>query len=171
MYLAIFTQFFFCDFHTVFFAHPINLKGLVVFLYFQRLIHMFKDDFKKFQDNSRTKGTFFKFQEFSRTKVNFFQVCANPVKACLILYAIICGYMWWSWNVAHCFHPLWPWSQESVLEKMHPQQIAYFIYGSIPYLVCRYILDPGDSPTVSRSLWHWPLVLVLARSSSEHICI
>ena len=31
-------------------------------------------------------------------------------------------------------------------------QIAYFIYGSIPYLVCRYILDPGESPNVSRSL-------------------
>ena len=35
-----------------------------------------------------------------------------------------------SWNVAHCFQPLWPWSQESSLEKMHPQQIANIIYGS-----------------------------------------
>ena len=73
--------------------------------------------------------------------------------------------MLWSWNVAHCFHPLWPWSQESVLEKMHPQQIAHFIYGSIPYLVFRYILDPGESPNVSRSLWPWPLVSALARSN------
>ena len=48
---------FFCDFHTVFLAHPINLKGLVVFFFiFQRLIHIFKDDFTKFQDNSRTKA-------------------------------------------------------------------------------------------------------------------
>ena len=38
------------------------------------------------------------------------------------------------------------------LKKMHPQQIAYFIYGSIPYLVCRYILDPCESPKVSGSL-------------------
>ena len=27
---------FFCDFHTVFFAHPIYLKGLNVFLYFSK---------------------------------------------------------------------------------------------------------------------------------------
>ena len=47
MYLAIFTGFF--AIFTQFFAHPINLKGLVVFLYFQRLIHVFKDDFTKFQ--------------------------------------------------------------------------------------------------------------------------
>ena len=43
--------------------------------------------------NSRTilgqKTPFFKFLEFSRTKVKFFQVCANPVRACLILYAIL----------------------------------------------------------------------------------
>ena len=60
------------------------------FYIFQRLIHNFKDDFTKFQYNSRTKGTFFfKFEEFSRTKVKFFQVCANSVRACLILYAIL----------------------------------------------------------------------------------
>ena len=86
MYPALFIQFF-CDFHS-FFAHPINPKRLVVFYIFQRLIHIFMDDFTKFQDNSRTKGAFFKFQEFSRTKVKFFQVCANPVSACFILYAI-----------------------------------------------------------------------------------
>ena len=39
--------------------------------------------------NSRTKVTFFKFQEFSRTKAKIFQVCENPVRACLILYAIL----------------------------------------------------------------------------------
>ena len=38
---AIYTQFFF--------AHPINPKGLSVF-YFQGLIHIFKDNFTKFQD-------------------------------------------------------------------------------------------------------------------------
>ena len=67
MYLAIFTQFlqisqFFCAFH--------NPKGLVVFYIFQGLIHIFKDNFTKFQD-SRTKGTFFQLQELSRTKVKF----------------------------------------------------------------------------------------------------
>ena len=155
-----------------FFAHPINLKGLVVFLYFSKTNSYFQWWFYKIKGQFQGKRYFFlKFQECSRTKVNFFQVCESPVRACLILYAIICGYMLWSWNVAHCFHPLWPWSQESVLEKMHPQQIAYFIYGSIPYLVCKYILDPSDSPTVPMSLWPWPLVSVLARSSSEHICI
>ena len=58
VYLAIFIQFF-CDFDTVFFAHPINPKGLFVFYILQELIYIFKDDFTKFQDNSRTKGTFF----------------------------------------------------------------------------------------------------------------
>ena len=49
-----------------------NLKGLDVFYIFHRQIHNFKDDFTKFQDNSRTNSTFFfKFQEFSRTKVKF----------------------------------------------------------------------------------------------------
>ena len=60
------------------------------FYIFQRLIHIFKDDFTKFQYNSRIKRhVFFKFEEFSRTKVKFFQVCANSVRACLILYAIL----------------------------------------------------------------------------------
>ena len=64
-----------------FFAHPINLKGLVVSYIFRRLIHIFKDDFTKFHENSRPKDTFFKFKEFFRTKVKIqvlFQVCANP---------------------------------------------------------------------------------------------
>ena len=42
--------------------------------------------------NSRTipgqKALFSNYQEFSRTKVNFCQVCANPVRAFLILYTI-----------------------------------------------------------------------------------
>ena len=41
------------------------------FYIFQRLIHIFKDDFTKFKYNSRTKGTFFKLEEISRTKVKF----------------------------------------------------------------------------------------------------
>ena len=41
---------------------------------------------------------------------------------------------------------------------------------AVPYLVCRYILGHGDSPTLSRSLWPGPQVSVLARSSPEHIC-
>ena len=73
---------FFFQFSQFFFAHPINLKGLVVFLYFfQRLIHIFKDDFTKFQDNFRTKGTFCKFQEFFQDYgqiQGLFQVCASP---------------------------------------------------------------------------------------------
>ena len=48
VYLAIFTVF--CYFHIVF-VHPINPKGLVVFYIFQGLIHIFKDNFTKFQDN------------------------------------------------------------------------------------------------------------------------
>ena len=69
MYLAIFTQFF-AIFTQFFFVHPINLKGLVVFYIFQRLIYIFKDYFTKFQDNSWTKGTFLEFQ-FSTNKVKF----------------------------------------------------------------------------------------------------
>ena len=62
--------------------HPINLKGLVVFYIFQRLIHIFKDDFTKIQDNSRTKGTFFQIPGVFQDQDQFqglFQVCANPV--------------------------------------------------------------------------------------------
>ena len=53
---AIFTQ--------VSFAHRINPKESVYFIFF-------KDNFAKFQDNSRTNGTILKFQEFSRNKVEF----------------------------------------------------------------------------------------------------
>ena len=35
------------------------------------------------------KALFSNSKEFSRTKVKFFQFCANPVRACLILYAIL----------------------------------------------------------------------------------
>ena len=62
MYLAIFIQFFFFAIPTQFLAHPINLKGIVGFYIFQRLIHIFKDNLTKFQDNPRTKGTFFQDQ-------------------------------------------------------------------------------------------------------------
>ena len=60
----------FLPFSHSFFAHPINLKGLVVIYMFQGLTHIFKDNFT----NSRTipgqKALFFKFQEFSRTWSN-----------------------------------------------------------------------------------------------------
>ena len=63
---AIFTQFSF--------AHHINpkeWKRMGVFYYFQGQFNIFKGNFTKFQDNSRTNGTILKFQEFSRTKVKF----------------------------------------------------------------------------------------------------
>ena len=63
----IFTQFW--AIFRKFFAHPINPKGLVFYI-FQGLIHIFK-----ILQNSRTipgqKALFLKFQEFSRTKVKF----------------------------------------------------------------------------------------------------
>ena len=58
------------------------------FYIFQRLIHIFKDDFTNSSTIQGQKALFFKFEEFSRTKVNFFQVCMNSARACLILYAI-----------------------------------------------------------------------------------
>ena len=98
------------------------------------------------------KALFSKFEEFSRTKVKFFQVCAISVRASLILYAILTHKftLWIYVVVMECRSLFSSTSWESVLEKMHPQQIAYFIYGSIPYLLCRYILDPGESPNVSK---------------------
>ena len=51
----------FCDLYTVFFAHPLNLKGLV---------HIYKDDFTKFQGNSRTKCTFSNFRSFPGPRSN-----------------------------------------------------------------------------------------------------
>ena len=63
---AIFTQ--------LSFAHRINpteWKRIGVFYYFHGKVHIFKDNFTKFQDNSRTNGTILKFQEISRTKVKF----------------------------------------------------------------------------------------------------
>ena len=68
VYLAIFTHF--LRFSNSFFIHPINLKALVAFYIFQRLIHIFKDDFTKFQDNSRTKGNFSNFRSFPRPRSN-----------------------------------------------------------------------------------------------------
>ena len=64
--------------------NPKEWKRIRVFYYFQGQFHIFKGNFTKFQDNSRTNGTILKFQEFSRTKVkckdfSSLQVCANPV--------------------------------------------------------------------------------------------
>ena len=65
-------------FHSIFkqfsFVHHINpkeLKRINAFYYFQGHFHIFKGNFTKFQENSRTNDTFFRFQDFSRTKVKF----------------------------------------------------------------------------------------------------
>ena len=39
--------------------------------------------------NSRTKGTLFQIPGVFQDQGQFFQVCANPVRACLILYATL----------------------------------------------------------------------------------
>ena len=86
VYLAIFSQFFLRFSHS-FSAHPINLKGLVVFLYFSKTNSYFQEWFVQ---NSRTKGSFFSnSMSFPRQGQiqGLFQVCANPVRACLILFA------------------------------------------------------------------------------------
>ena len=62
----IFTQFSFP--HRI---NPKDWKRTGVFYYFPGQFHIFKGNFKKFLDNSRTNGTILKFQEFSRTKVKF----------------------------------------------------------------------------------------------------
>ena len=56
------------DFQKVFCASHKSERTRI--LYFLRTNSYFQD-FTKFKDNSRTKGTFLKFQEFSRTKVKF----------------------------------------------------------------------------------------------------
>ena len=63
---AIFTQFSFTQR-----INPKEWKRIGVFYYFQGQFHIFKGNFTKFQDNSRTNGTILKFQEFSRSKVKF----------------------------------------------------------------------------------------------------
>ena len=108
MYQAIFTQFF-LRFSHYFLAHPINLKGLVVFLCFSKTYAYFQGWFYKilgqFQDK---RHFFFKFQEFSKTRSNSrpFQVCSNPVRACLILYAILTPIfnLWIYVGVMECAH-------------------------------------------------------------------
>ena len=146
VYLAIFIQFFFLRFSHSFFSAFHKSERTSLFLYFS------KDDFTKFQDNSRTKGTFFQDQG------QIFPGLCEPCKSmshiiCNInpqiqFVDICCGHGMSLTVFIHCDFDL----RSQFLKKMHPQQIAYFIYGSIPYLVCRYILDPGESPNVSRSL-------------------
>ena len=86
MYLSIFLQFL-CDFHTVFFAHPINLKGLVLFYIFQRLIHIFDDDFTKFQDRRH----FFQIPGVFQDHGQFFPGLCEPYKS---MSHIICHNLW-----------------------------------------------------------------------------
>ena len=45
--------------HSFFSASHKSERNSCIFYIFQRLIHIFKEDLTKFQDNSRTKGTFF----------------------------------------------------------------------------------------------------------------
>ena len=59
------------------------------FYIFQILIHIFKDDFTKFQYNSRTKGTYFQIRGVFQDQGKIDQACANSIRACLILYAIL----------------------------------------------------------------------------------
>ena len=61
--------------------------------------------------------------------------------------------------------------RSQVLKKCTHSRSPILFMVAVPYLECRYILGPGESPTGSRSLWPWPQVSVLARSSPEHICI
>ena len=105
MYLAIFTHF--LRFSHSFLAHPINLKGLVVFFIFFKDLCIF---LRMILQNSRTipgqKALFSNSRSFSRQGQiqGLFQVCSNPVRACLILYAILTPkfnlwiYVW----VMHC---------------------------------------------------------------------
>ena len=97
MYLAIFTVFF--AIFTQFFAHPINLKGLVVFYIFQRLIHIFKDEFTKFQDSSRTKGTFFQIPGDFQDQGQFYPGLCEPCKS---MSHIICHNLWIYFVVMEC---------------------------------------------------------------------
>ena len=87
MYLAIFTQFF--TIFTQFFAHLINLKGLVVFLYFSKTNSYFQGWFYKIPRQFQDKSHFFQIPGVFQDQGQIFQVCANPVRACLILYATL----------------------------------------------------------------------------------
>ena len=78
-------------FHSVFFAiftgffcasHKSERTSCI--LYFSKTNSYFKNDFTKFQDNSRKKGTFFQIPRFFQNQWQIqllFQVCANPAKA------------------------------------------------------------------------------------------
>ena len=85
-----------------------------------------------------------------------------------ILFVDICWGHGMSLTVfSHCDLDL----RNQVLKKCTHSWSPLLSMVAVPYLVCRYILGPGESPTVFMSLWPWPLVSVLARSSPEHICI
>ena len=162
MYLAIFIQFFLR--FSQFFAHPINLKRLVIFLYFSKTNSYFQGWFYKIPGQFQDKRHFFQNPGVFQEQGQIFPGLCEPCK-----------------SMSHLIYHINPQIQfvdiccgdlrGQFLKKMYTQQIAYYIYGSITYLVCRYIFDPGESPNVSRSLWPRLLVSVLARSSSEHISI
>ena len=56
--------------------HPINPKDLVFYI-FQGLIHIFIDNFTKFQDKSHFSQISGVFQDQGQIQ-GLFQVCANP---------------------------------------------------------------------------------------------
>ena len=78
---------FFCDFHTNFFlAYPVNPKGLVFYI-FQGLIHIFKDDFTKFQDKMHFFGIPGVFQEKKSKSRTFPGIYANPGQVLMVIFA------------------------------------------------------------------------------------
>ena len=79
MYLAFFTLFF-CDFHTVFFAHPINLKGLVVFLYFSKTNSCFQGCFYKILGQFQDKRHFFQIPGVFQDQGQIFPGLCKPCK-------------------------------------------------------------------------------------------
>ena len=125
MYLAIFNQFF-AIFTQFFCASHKSERTSCIFFIFLRLIYIFKADFIKFQDNSRTKGTFFQDQG------QIFPGLCEPCKSmshilCHIspqiqFVDICCGHGMSLTVFIHCVLHL----RSQFLKKMHPQQIAYF---------------------------------------------
>ena len=90
MYLAIFTQFFFCDFHTVFRASHKSQRTSCIFIFFKNYF-IFS---RMILQNFRTKGTFSNSRSFPGPMSIFSRsVRTLYIRACLISYAIICGYM------------------------------------------------------------------------------
>ena len=80
MYPAIFIQFF-AIFTEFFCASHKSERTSCIFYIFQRLIHIFKDDLTKFQDNFRTKGTFFQIPGVFQDQGQIFPGLCEPCKS------------------------------------------------------------------------------------------